>query len=173
MFLYITNRRKYELSNLEYSYKLHLQSRQIIRSQGDWRSRDPYWHRTKQLVRVCQTLHNTPQAGRWFQGIQVLCRWQMPQDCDSQQQPNDRTNNHQHSTRLKLWLISNTLLWWKRVVLRSCPFFCASPIAVFLSPLDQGLFFYLDRTDKQAILSFGRRFAKLLACPREGTRDSR
>lgn len=164
MFLYITNRRKYELSNLEYSYKLHLQSKQIIRSQGDWRSRDPYRHRTKQLVRVCQTLHNTPQAGRWFQGIQVLCRWQMPQDCNSGPRYHDRSDHYQQSTGLKLWPISNTLLWWKRVVLRSCPFFCASPIAVFLSPLDQGLFFYLDRTDKQAIWSFGRRFAKLLAC---------
>ena len=164
MFLYITNRRKYELSNLEYSYKLHLQSKQIIRSQGDWRSRDPYRHRTKQLVRVCQTLHNTPQAGRWFERIQILCRWQMPQDCNSGPRYHDRSDHYQQSTGLKLWPISNTLLWWKRVVLRSCPFFCASPIAVFLSPLDQGLFFYLDRTDKQAILSFGRRFAKLLAC---------
>jgi hypothetical protein len=141
---------------------LHLQSRQIIRSQGDRRSRGPHRHRGRQQLRVCQTLHHTPQDGRRVQGIQILRGWQMPQDRDSQQQYNVK-NNHQQSTGLKSWPTFNTSPMVGR----------ATKVALFLCPAHGGSAWrpagnMLDRTDKQATWSFGRRFAKLLACSGKG-----
>ena len=66
--------------------------------------------------------------------------------CNSRQGNNDKPNNYRQSTRLKLWPISNALLWWEGVVLRSYPFFLC------LTLRHQGLVkSQLDRRDKQAI----------------------